>query len=152
MRFVKESDFPVPAETLWAFHERPDAFARLMPPWQRFEVEQPPTSLEVGTVVKLRVRVGPLWQRIVAEHVEYDRARRLFADRMVKGPFASWLHRHVITETGPGTSRLTDEIDYELPLGALGRTFGSAIARHQLERLFAYRHAVTLAACLEAAR
>jgi uncharacterized protein len=38
---------------------------------------------------------------------------------------------------------LRDEIAYELPLGALGRTFGGAFARSKLERLFAFRHEVT---------
>src|SRR4051794_34424146 len=33
-------------------------------------------------------------------------------------------------------------------LGALGRIFGARIARHQLERLFAYRHEVTRVTCL----
>ena len=59
MQFVKESVFPVSVEELFAFHERPDAFALLQPPWDPVEIIQPPTSLEVGTQVKLRSKVGP---------------------------------------------------------------------------------------------
>jgi len=147
VRFRKETTFPVPAATLWAFHERPDAFALLTPPWQKTEVLQPPASLEIGTVVILRARIGPLWQRIVAEHVAYERGR-MFADRMVEGPFAKWHHVHTVTPRGDGASSLVDEVDYELPLGALGRLFGAPIARRQIERLFAYRHEVTRVTCL----
>jgi ligand-binding SRPBCC domain-containing protein len=145
MRFVKESVFAASAATLFAFHERPDAFALLQPPWQVSEIVEPPTSLRVGTKVVIRVRLGPIWQTIEAEHVAYEPGR-MFADRMVRGPFASWLHRHIVTPEGPDRSRLTDDIEYELPLGVLGRVFGGPLARRELERLFAFRHEATRAA------
>ncbi|MEO1339133.1 MAG: cyclase, partial [Myxococcota bacterium] len=88
------------------------------------------------------VRLGPTWQRVVAEHVEYEPGH-LFADRMIEGPFAEWYHRHVVTPTGPDESMLTDEITYRLPLGAVGELFGGWYARAQLERLFDFRHEVT---------
>ena len=146
MRFIKESLIEASAETVFAFHEAPDAFARLQPPWQKIEILRAPSSLAVGTRVVLRTKIGPLWQTIEAEHVAYEPGR-MFADTMTKGPFARWLHKHTVTPRGPHQSTLTDDIDYELPLGRLGRVFGGAFARHQLERLFAFRHDVTRRAC-----
>ncbi len=146
MQFVKKSRIAASAQVVFAFHEAPDAFARLLPPWQKSEIIQPPTSLAVGTRVILRTKVGPIWQTIEAEHVEYE-AGKMFADRMNKGPFARWLHRHVITPDGPSACTLTDDIEYELPLGVLGRVFGGPFARRELERLFEYRHRVTREAC-----
>jgi ligand-binding SRPBCC domain-containing protein len=145
VHFRKESVFPVPVAALWAFHAHPDAFARLTPPWQDTEVIQAPASLKVGTIVRLRVKVPllPIWQTIEAEHIEYQEGH-LFVDRMNKGPFAQWVHRHEMTAEGASASRLVDSIEYTLPLGALGRTFGSAIARRELEKLFAFRHQTTL--------
>lgn len=142
MRFKKESVIQASAERVFAFHEAPDAFERLQPPWQETEVVQPPTSLEVGTRVELRVKVGPFWQTLVAEHVEYEPGK-MFADRLVKGPFSKWLHRHIVTPRGPNECVLTDDIEYELPLGAIGKFFGGPFARRNLERLFEYRHQVT---------
>ena len=146
MRFKKKSIIKASAERVFAFHEEPDAFERLQPPWQKSEVIQPPTSLEVGTRVILRVKVGPFWQKMVAEHVEYEPGK-MFADRLVKGPFKSWLHRHIVEPRGETECVLTDDISYELPLGVLGQTFGGAFARKNLERLFDYRHQVTKEAC-----
>ena len=134
------------AERVFAFHEAPDAFERLQPPWQETEIVRPPASLEVGTRVVLRVKVGPFWQKMVAEHVEYEPGR-MFADRLVEGPFAKWLHRHIVTPRGEDECVLTDDIEYELPLGVLGRVFGGRFARKNLERLFEYRHQVTRDAC-----
>ncbi|MEM8609367.1 MAG: SRPBCC family protein [Myxococcota bacterium] len=146
MRFVKESIIQASAAEVFAFHEAPDAFARLQPPWQTTEVVKPPASLEVGTQVIVRVRVGPIWQTIVAEHVAYEPGK-MFADKMLEGPFASWLHKHIVTPEGDMQCILTDDIEYELPFGALGRTFGGSFAHKNLERMFEYRHEVTRTAC-----
>jgi ligand-binding SRPBCC domain-containing protein len=146
MRFVKESVIQASAERVFAFHEAPDAFERLQPPWQKTEIVQPPSSLEVGTRVILRVKLGPVWQTIVAEHVAYEPGK-MFADRMVKGPFAQWLHKHIVTPRGETECILTDDIDYELPLGIVGGVFGGWFARRNLECLFEFRHRVTREAC-----
>ena len=145
MHFVWQSEFPVSAAALFAFHERPDAFAILQPPWQTTRILQPPRSLEVGTRVILETKLGPIWKRIVAEHVAYEPGV-MFADRMIEGPFAAWLHRHEVTSLGPDRSRLTDDITYALPFGVLGRLFGGGFAASELRRLFAFRHEATLRA------
>jgi hypothetical protein len=38
---------------------------------------------------------------------------------------------------------LRDEVDYELPLGTIGRWIGSGYIRRKLNRMFDYRHEVT---------
>ena len=141
MRFVKESVFDASVQEVFAFHERPEAFALLQPPWEHSDITQPPSGLEVGTVVKLRTRVGPLWIEVVAEHVGYEKNRR-FEDVMRKGPFAKWHHKHLFFEEGP-RCRLRDEIDYEPPLGALGRLVAPLAIERRLKKMFDYRHEVT---------
>lgn len=148
MQFVKESVIPAGVEEVFAFHERADALARLQPPWERTEIIRPPTSLEVGTRVELRTRVGPVWIRIVAEHVAYERNHR-FEDVMVKGPFAVWHHRHIFIPHDDGC-RLRDEVDYVPPLGWLGRLVDPIMIKPRLVRLFDYRHSVTHAEVLAA--
>lgn len=146
MRFIKESRIRASAQTVFAFHEAPDAFERLQPPWQKSEIVTPPSSLAVGTRVVVRIKLGLIWQTIEAEHVAYEPGRS-FADRMIRGPFASWHHQHIVTPRGPDECTLTDDIEYELPLGAIGRLLGARFARGELERLFAFRHEVTRRAC-----
>ncbi len=46
-------------------------------------------------------------------------------------------------DDGRGGTLLRDEVDYELPLGAVGRWLGSAFIERKLHRLFDYRHDVT---------
>jgi ligand-binding SRPBCC domain-containing protein len=149
MQFVQESVLPASVEEVFAFHERPDAFALLQPPWERMEIQLPPRSLEVGTRVELRTKVGPFWMPIVAEHVAYEK-NRMFEDVMLKGPFASWHHKHLFFEHEDGC-RLRDEIEYAPPLGWLGRLVDPLFVRPKLRKLFEYRHAVTRREVLAAA-
>jgi len=147
LHFRRTSRIQAPAEVVFAFHERPDALALLQPPWQRTEVLELPESLEVGARARLRVRLAPLvWQTLEAVHVAYD-PPRMFADQVVKGPFAFWLHRHVVVPEGPDAADLVDDIRYVLPLGALGRILGAPLARWQLDTLFDFRHRATREAC-----
>jgi ligand-binding SRPBCC domain-containing protein len=146
-RFVQESVFPVPRKELFAFHARPDAFALLQPPWERTEIVQAPDGLDVGTRVIVRSKLGPIWLRIVAEHVEY-REGEFFVDEMRSGPFAFWRHRHSFLEHPEG-SLLRDEIDYVPKPALLAWISDPLVVRPKLRKLFAYRHEATRRALLE---
>lgn len=141
MQFVKESTFAASVADVFAFHERPDAFELLQPPWEAVEIVHPPASLAVGTRVQMRSRVGPFWTTLEAEHVAYVRNER-FEDVMTRGPFRRWHHRHLFSPHERGC-RLRDEIDYEPPLGWLGRAFAPLLIERRLVKMFDYRHEIT---------
>ena len=46
-------------------------------------------------------------------------------------------------DDGRGGTLLRDEVDYELPLGALGRWIGGGLVGRKLRRMFDYRHETT---------
>src|SRR5687768_5173343 len=66
----------------------------------------------------------------------------LFEDVQIKGPFRSWRHRHIINAHPEGAT-LRDKIEYEPPLGILGRMFAPLLIEKRLRKLFDYRHRVT---------
>lgn len=139
MRYVHESVIEAPPRAVFAFHERPDALAKLVPPWERVEVLQPPASLQPGTRVLLRMRMGPLKLLWEAEHTRYEPGV-MFQDRQVRGPFRSWLHTHRFLPGPGGGTTLRDEVEYTLPLFMLP---GLPLVERRLRRMFAYRHRVT---------
>ncbi len=142
MQFVKESRIAAPPSRVFAFHESPGALERLTPPWEKVKVESGGDSIRVGARVVLVTRLGPIPLRWVAEHVEYD-PPHLFADRQVSGPFARWVHHHHFLDDGRGGTTLRDVVDYEVPLGALGRLCGGGFVRAKLEKMFDFRHQAT---------
>src|SRR5262249_30136053 len=75
--------------------------------------------------------------RSVIDTFEPDRG---FADSQVRGPYREWHHVHEF-EPARGGTIIRDRIHYELPLGPIGETFGGALVRRDLERIFAFRRA-----------
>jgi ligand-binding SRPBCC domain-containing protein len=139
--FVKQSEVPAPPDAVFAWHEQPGAVERLTPPWERVEMVERGDSLRIGTRVIFKVFTGPFAKLWVAEHVEYD-PPHLFADVQRRGPFAYWYHRHRFAPTGQGTTLMTDEVEYALPLGWLGALVGGGFVRAKLQKMFDYRHQV----------
>ena len=142
--FEKQSTFPVPAEALFAWHERSGAFERLCPPWDPVEIVSRDPGLKDGARVSLRVKIAGIPQRLEVIHEAYE-AGVQFQDRQLAGPFAEWVHRHQVipgeaSPEGSEASALLDAIRYRLPLGPLGALFGGAMARRRLDQLFHYRH------------
>ena len=148
MRFVKESFIRASRERVFAFHELPDVLSLLMPPWESARVIQPAKISEVGTQAIIETKIlGPIKVRWVAEHTVYD-PPHVFEDVQVKGPFRSWRHRHIVEPHEEGAV-LRDAIDYEPPLGFLGRAVAPLLVQRRLRKLFAYRHEVTRRWCEE---
>lgn len=131
-----------PAAEVFRWHARPGALERLTPPWTRIEVLERTGGGEDGSRAVLRVRLGPLGLRWVAERRDAIEGRQ-FRDVQVEGPFARWAHTHSFEPDGPASCIVEDRVDYALPLGALGRLLGGRrLARRLLDRLFAYRHRI----------
>ncbi len=140
-RFTYSSWLPHSPEEVFAWHDREGAFLRLTPPWEPVRVlEKTGPGVSAGTRVSFSVKAGPVWMPWTARHVEYD-PPGMFADEQERGPFARWRHAHRFLAENGGT-RMTDEIEYELPLPPLGPLFGGRMARARLLRMFPYRHRI----------
>ncbi len=106
-----------PIETVFAWHERPGAFARLSPPWQCARLVEEASSLADGRAV-IRLPGGLRW---VAQHRDYDPPHR-FVDDLVSLPLP-WHHVHEFAEAGPDRTRVTDTVTTPVPAPLLRRTF-----------------------------
>jgi len=135
---------PVSAEALFAWHERPGAFERLTPGFMPARVLDRAGGIRDGATVSLAVPVGPVTTRWDLEHRGYV-AGREFSDVQRQGPFAAWEHRHLMEPAGPAASVLEDRITYRLPLPPFGALVADTFTRERLERLLAWRHALTRA-------
>lgn len=159
---------PHPVELVFAFFANPGNLPHLMPKWQQAKVESsrliapPPRPVApdptlrfqspaagVGSemaisfrpIPKLPLRIG--WQARITEFVWNSH----FCDEQVKGPFASWKHRHgIVAESRPDESgtpivgtRITDEVEYTLPLGPMGEVAQAVFLRRQMQATFVYR-------------
>jgi len=144
--FVKESIIHALPERVFAFHELPDALRRLTPPWESAHIVQAAPDIKPGSTAIIETRIFGLFPvRWVAEHTAYD-PPHMFEDVQVEGPFRRWRHRHII-KPHPEGAVLRDEIEYEPPLGFIGRLAAPFIIVPRLEKVFEYRHRVTRESC-----
>jgi uncharacterized protein len=139
---------PVPVDALWAWHTRPGALERLLPPWDRVRVESRTGGIAEGTRVTLSVPLGPARLRWISEHRDVDPPHG-FVDTQIEGPFAHWRHVHAMEADGPSASILEDRVEFEGPAGPIGRAVARRAVAARLPALLRYRHE-TLAADLAA--
>jgi ligand-binding SRPBCC domain-containing protein len=168
--FHTEQWLPYPVEQVFSFFANPENLPRLMPLWQDARIEKallapaPPRPPSVfatiqpnaiagsGTLLTLSFRPIPLspvrisWQAEIRDFAWNDH----FCDHQLRGPFLFWHHCHTVKSHHnanqpflPGTL-LLDHVDYELPLGGIGRVANRLFVSTQLRRIFDFRHARTL--------
>jgi len=141
--FVRRSRINAPAAEVYAWHALPDALERLTPPGERVKVIEKSGGIEKGARVVLEFGRWPFERRWIAEHQDYEEGR-YFSDLQVSGPFAYWKHRHTFEPDGADACFLEDRVEYALPFGIFGRWVAGWYVRRKLEKLFEYRHQVTI--------
>src|SRR2546421_68915 len=120
--FVTRVALPVPAADAFAWLERQGALARLSPPWEDVRVVEQHGTIHDGDRVVLTV-AGTFGKQIEHVHRDYV-ATKSFRDEQVRGLFARFSHTHEVIPSGNDACVMEDRLEYALPLGALGRTFG----------------------------
>lgn len=133
---TRTSELDRPLDALIAYHEHPDTFARLAPPWRRMQILERSGGTAPGARTVFRSWFGPVpftWRAI---HVEHEGLG--FTDEMRIGRLVSWRHVHRFAARGSG-SALTDEITLEVVAPSILR---STLTR-EIEALLRYRHQVT---------
>lgn len=112
-------------DEVFAWHDRPGAIVRLIPPWQPVRVLREASSVRDGQAV-LRLPGGLRW---VAGHdpAGYDPPHQ-FTDTLVSPlPGPRWRHTHRFDAAGDESILVTDIVDTQVP-------------EFLLRSMFAYRH------------
>jgi uncharacterized protein (TIGR01777 family) len=139
-----ESVVDHPLAEVFAWHTRPGAMTRLVPPWQPMTVVAETESVADGRAV-LGLPGGLRW---VAQHdpSAFDPPYRFVDELSSQGPLSwparivgRWRHTHEFSEA-PGGTRVYDHVDTVVPAAALRSTF---VYRHRqlAEDLAAHRAA-----------
>jgi uncharacterized protein len=148
--FVYRSTLPVPAETVFAWHERPEALGDLAPRGGWFRIADQHGGVRDGGVVTIAIGPGPFAMHWRARHFGYV-PNLQFCDEQVSGPFALWRHVHRTEPLGPSLTNYEDRVDCLLPGGRLINRLAAPVVRLVLTRMFQRRHAIVREALTQAA-
>ena len=117
-----------PLDKVFAWHTRPGAMRRLVPPWQPMRVVKETESLADGTAV-LGLPAGLRWiarQDPAGYDPPYQFRDVLSSDGVMTLPprvIGWWRHTHRFSDAGRGTTRVHDIVDTTVPAVALRSTF-----------------------------
>lgn len=75
--------------------------------------------------------------RMTSRITEYEAPRR-FVDEQVSGPFHRWWHEHRFDAVAGGT-QMTDVVEYEAPVGPIGRLADRVVLTSYMTRLLERR-------------
>lgn len=129
---------PVSITGAFAVFESPYNLARITPPWLHFRITTPEqVRTAKGTEMEYQIRWLGLpvsWKTIITEY----NPPVLFEDKQEKGPYTVWRHRHTFESVQGGTI-ISDEVQYELPFGLLGRLAHRMLVARQLRNIFEFR-------------
>lgn len=90
-----------------------------------------PPEIREGTLIDYRLGLFGVpfgWRTVIAEW----NPPHHFVDQQLRGPYHTWIHRHTFAAVAGGT-RMTDRVDYRLPLHPLSMP-ALPVVRRQLNR------------------
>lgn len=145
MRYIYERRIriPAPASQVFAWHEKPDALQKLIPPGDPVKLlEHSGDGIHDGARVVLQLGKGPFKLKWVALHDGYVKDRQ-FRDVQTSGPFHVWEHTHEFMPDGKSACILVDHVEYVPPFGSIGAALLDKMIRRKLDAMFDWRHHVT---------
>lgn len=137
-RITIQSSLPFAAETVFAWHEQPEAIAALLPAFPPARVLQH-EGIRDGALAVIELNLGLRRVRWEALHEAYLPGRQ-FRDIQLSGPFKMWIHTHRFTPLTESACRMEDSIQFELHGGRVVNALLGPCVRLALWLTFLKRH------------
>lgn len=91
-----------------------------------------------GQIIRYRVSIIPGISVHWVTEITHVSELRYFVDEQRSGPYALWHHQHWFEEVSDGV-RMTDEVNYAIPFGPLGRLANWLFVERQVNAIFDHR-------------
>ena len=139
-RLTSKQFLPITKQQAWEFFSSPENLELITPQWLNFKILSiaGDGKMFAGQIIRYRITVLPLirmyWETEITEVVELGS----FTDIQRKGPYSYWSHKHIFTEVDGGIE-MTDELEYAVSLGLLGRLANFLFVGRRVKNIFDYR-------------
>lgn len=139
-RFEAEQWLPISTEQAWSFFSSPMNLSIITPPHLDFRILTPLEGKEIVNGMLIDYKVKPLLGIPVRWQTEICRVEKpfIFVDRQIKGPYKVWEHTHTFRPDNGGVL-MNDRVDYEIPLGIIGKMMNSLVVKREIEKIFEFR-------------
>jgi ligand-binding SRPBCC domain-containing protein len=127
-----------PIDEVFGFFADAHNLEKITPPWIGFKILFMSTpTIEEGTTIHYRLRLHGIILQWRTDICEWN-PPHCFVDEQTKGPYRRWRHTHTFEAHGSRT-KMTDEVQYELPFWVLGRIVHALKVRGDVSQIFDYR-------------
>jgi ligand-binding SRPBCC domain-containing protein len=136
--FHSEQWIPRPVDEVFTFFSDANNLEAITPPQLNFHILTP-GAIRLAAGARIDYQLTLYGMRLKwATLIESWAPPHEFVDVQLRGPYRKWRHTHRFVSESAGT-RIVDDVEYELPLGPLGRWVEALWTRPELARIFSYR-------------
>ncbi len=131
---------PVSKNVAWDFLSTAGNLKTITPEHMGFDIiSGDDRPLFAGQIIQYRVTPFTGYTTRWVTEITHVQKGDYFVDEQRFGPYDLWHHKHFL-ESVDGGVRMTDVIDFKLPMGFLGRIAYHTLVRKQLFQIFKYRN------------
>lgn len=141
---IKRTQFlPITVTEAWAFFSTPKNLSRITPQEMGFEILHISggDKMYAGQIIRYFIRVLPLIKMHWVTEIKHVEEPHYFVDEQRFGPYALWHHQHHFKEIEGGVE-MTDEVNYAIPFGFVGRLAALMFVVRKVNGIFDYRFKV----------
>lgn len=142
---------PISMEEAWDFFTVPQNLDRITPAEMNFSItNKPATETYAGQIITYKIGILPFiknnWiteiTHLKAPHSHNNRRHAFFVDEQRFGPYAMWHHEHHFEELSDSSVKMTDIVNYKLPMGLLGDLLAGAAVKNRVKFIFESRYKI----------
>jgi ligand-binding SRPBCC domain-containing protein len=134
---------PISLEEAWSFFSSPKNLHKITPDNMGFDIRYMSGGHNAypGQIIIYKIKIlGGLLVSWVTE-ITHVQDKSYFVDEQRFGPYALWHHQHHFKTTDEGLE-MTDEVNYAIPFGFVGRLAHWLFVERQVNAIFDHRYKV----------
>ena len=139
---LKRTQFlPIGIDEAWAFFSSPRNLSRITPEEMDFQIRYisgAGDTMYPGQIIRYRIKVLPLFTVQWVTEITHAQPPYYFVDEQRLGPYGMWHHQHHFRDVTGGV-KMTDEVNYGLPLGLVGKLAHWLFVEQRVNAIFDHR-------------
>jgi ligand-binding SRPBCC domain-containing protein len=135
LKFERAIEINAPIDKVFHFHDDTKNLLKITPPNTKVEVLRMDKPGKGQRVVLAITQFGFFKSKWDVEIAEYESPTRI-VDKALQSPFSKWTQTRTFTKLGENKTRMTDTVEYELPMHAVTDFFAKSFVDKEIAKMF----------------
>lgn len=140
---TSEQILPISLNKAWEFFTLPKNLDKITPEEMEFRItNNPPNKTYKGQIITYKIGVLPMIKSNWITEITHLEDHQFFVDEQRFGPYAMWHHEHHFEAVGADQVKMTDIVNFKLPMGILGDFFAGKFVTNKVKFIFESRYKI----------